>query len=150
MKNIFDKKVTEEIIARIDQLTPETQPVWGKMSVAQMLAHCNVTYEMAFEDKHPKPGMVVRWILKAFVKQGVVSEKMYPKNSRTAPQFIITDQREFEKEKTRLLAYILKTQQLGASNFEGKVSHSFGTLTSKDWNNMFIKHLEHHLGQFGV
>ncbi len=43
-----------------------------------------------------------------------------------------------------------KTQQLGENHFDGKESHSFGALNSKEWNNMFVKHLEHHLKQFGV
>lgn len=34
MKNIFDLTITNEIINRINKLTPESQPVWGKMSVA--------------------------------------------------------------------------------------------------------------------
>jgi hypothetical protein len=150
MKNIFDQKDTAEVIERINKLTPQTQPLWGRMSVGQMLAHCNVTYEMMYENKHPKPGLVLGWILKAFVKKGVVNEKMYPKNSRTAPQFIITDQKNFDAEKVRLIAYIQKTQQLGAGYFEGKESNSFGKLTSSEWNNMCYKHLDHHLGQFGV
>ena len=54
MKNIFDIAVVNELIARIQQLQANTQPIWGKMSVAQMLAHCNVTYEMAFENKHAR------------------------------------------------------------------------------------------------
>ena len=41
-------------------------------------------------------------------------------------------------------------QELGVSYFENKESHSFGRLTIKEWNNMFYKHLEHHLTQFGV
>lgn len=43
MKNIFEKNVTEEVITRIETLTSKTQPLWGKMSVEKMLAHCNVT-----------------------------------------------------------------------------------------------------------
>ncbi len=150
MKNIFSTQDSEQYIDRINQLRPDTQPQWGKMSVAQMLAHCNVTYEMMYEDKHPKPGMFLRFILKTFVKSGVVNEKPYPKSSRTAPQFLISDERDFEKEKSRLIAYIRKTQQLGAAHFEGRESHSFGALTSTEWNNLCAKHLEHHLGQFGV
>ena len=44
LPNIFEKSVADEVIARINNLTPATQPGWGKMNVAQMLAHCNVTY----------------------------------------------------------------------------------------------------------
>jgi hypothetical protein len=107
-------------------------PEWGKMTVAQMLAHCNVTYEMLYENKHPRPNGLVKFMLKLFVKKGVVNEVPYPKNSRTAPQFVILETKEFEKEKARLIDYIYKTQQLGASYFEGKESHSFGRLNSKE------------------
>jgi len=84
------------------------------------------------------------------VKNAVVSEKPYPQNSRTAPQFLISDEREFNVEKQRLIDHIRKTQELGASHFEGKESNSFGALTAIEWNNSFYKHLEHHLTQFGV
>lgn len=150
MKNIFDKSVTEEVIGRIEKLSPKTQPNWGKMSVAQMLAHCAVTYEMVFTDKHAKPNAFVKFMLKAFVKKAVVGTKPYPKNSRTAPQFIISDEKEFLVEKKRLIDYINKTQELGENYFDGKESLSFGKLTKEEWNIMFYKHLDHHLTQFGV
>jgi hypothetical protein len=150
MKNIFDINITNELIERINQLTSSTTPQWGKMSVAQMLSHCNVTYEMAFEDKHPKPNAFMKFILKLLVKRNVVSEKPYKHNGQTAPQFIIKDDKDFETEKKRLISYITKTQQLGASHFEGKESHSFGPLNQTEWNNMFYKHLDHHFRQFGV
>lgn len=150
MKNIFKKEITNEVIDRINKLTPETQANWGKMSVSQMLAHCCVIYEMKFTDKHPKPNAFVKMLLKLFVKKGVVSEKPYPKNGKTAPQFIISDEREFEAEKKRLIDFINKTQELGEQHFEGKESHSFGKLSATEWNNSFYKHLDHHLTQFGV
>lgn len=150
MKNIFDTEVTNDIITRINQLSSESQPLWGKMSVAQMLAHCCVTYEYIYDNKYAKPNGFKKFILKLLVKPIVVGEKEYKKSSQTAPDFIITDKRDFEKEKHRLIDYIHKTQQLGAAHFNGKESHSFGTLTSQEWNNMFYKHLDHHLKQFGV
>lgn len=150
MKNVFDVQVTQEIIDRINRLTPESQAQWGKMNVAQMLAHCNVTYEGVYTDKHPKAGGFKKFLLKLFVKSAVVSEKPYSKNSRTAPEFLISDEREFAAEKQRLIDYINKTQVLGGAHFEGKDSNSFGPLTQKEWNNLFYKHIDHHLTQFGV
>ena len=150
MKNIFTKQITEEVIGRINNLTVETQPTWGKMNVAQMLAHCAVAYEGVYTDKFPKPNAFVRFMLKTFVKKQVVSEKPYAKNGRTAPQFLITDTRNFEKEKQKLVDYIIKTQELGEEHFNNKKSHSFGKLTKEEWNNLFYKHLDHHLNQFGV
>ena len=67
LPNIFNKEVTGKIIQRIYDLTPNTQPQWGKMAVAQMLAHCNVTYEMMYEDIHPKPNALVKVILNGII-----------------------------------------------------------------------------------
>ena len=150
IKSIFSPEVSTEVIARIEKLTPESKPLWGKMSVDKMLAHCNVTYELIYDNKHPKAGAFKQFLLKLFVKNAVVSEKPYKKNSPTAPEFKIVDPRIFADEKKRLIDYINKTQQLGADYFDGKESNSFGKLNSTEWNNMFYKHLDHHLGQFGV
>lgn len=150
MKNIFDTNETEIVIDRINNLSPTTRPLWGKMSSDQMLAHCNVTYEMAFEDKHPKPNSFTKFMLKIFVKNAVVGDKPYKKNSRTAPQFLITNARNFVEEKARLTDYLKKTESLGENHFDGMESHSFGKLTKQEWNTMFYKHLDHHLNQFGV
>ena len=148
--SIFTKDVSEKIIHRINQLKPTTQPQWGKMNVAQMLAHCNVTYELVYENKHPKPNFFMKFILKSFIKKVVTSETPYKHNLRTAPAFKITETKDFETEKKRLINYIKTTRQLGETHFDNKESHSFGKLSVTEWNNMFYKHLDHHLTQFGV
>lgn len=150
MKNIFNQGETTEVINRINNLNSNSQPLWGKMTVGQMLAHCNVTYELVYDDKHPKPNSFKKFMLKLFVKNIVISEKPYKKNGQTAPEFIIKDNKNFDTEKKRLVDHINKTQQLGDKYFDGKESHSFDTLTKDEWNNMFYKHLDHHLKQFGV
>ena len=83
-------------------------------------------------------------------KNGVVNETPYKKNIRTAPQFIITDRKNFKEEKARLINYLEHTCKLGKAHFEGKESISFGLMTAIEWNNQFYKHLDHHLTQFGV
>ncbi|TAH24947.1 MAG: DUF1569 domain-containing protein [Cytophagales bacterium] len=150
LPNIFKKETCEILIQRIEKLTPITNNEWGKMNVSQMLAHCNVTYEMAFEDIHPKPNFLMEIILKLFVKNSVVNEVPYKKESPTAPAFIIKNEKNFENEKERLKKYILKSQELGENYFDGKPSLSFGKLTKTEWNNLLYKHLDHHLKQFGV
>lgn len=147
--NIFIEKVTNDLIQRINSLSSDTESQWGKMDVSQMLAHCNVTYEMVYEDKHPKPNRFMKLILKIFVKNMVVSDKPYKRNNPTAPAFKITDKRDFEAERKRLIDYIQRTQRLGEKDFDGRESHSFGKLNINQWNNMFYKHLDHHLTQFG-
>ncbi len=150
MKNIFEASTTTETIQRIEKLNSESKPLWGTMAVGQMLAHCNVSYELVFEDKHPKPNAVVKLLLKILVKNAVVSEKPYKHSIRTGPVFIIKETKDFAAEKKRLIDYFNKTQQLGEAYFDGKESNSFGKLTKGEWNNMFYKHVDHHLSQFGV
>ncbi|MDO6738286.1 DUF1569 domain-containing protein [Wenyingzhuangia sp. 2_MG-2023] len=150
LPNIFTKEVSEQVIERINHLQPETKVLWGKMNVSQMLAHCNVTYEMVYEDKHEQPNFFMKFILKSFIKKIVTNEVPYKKNGQTAPAFVIKETKNFEAEKIRLVDYIRKTQELGASYFDNKESHSFGILSVSEWNNMFYKHLDHHLQQFGA
>lgn len=150
MGSVFKAEDVQILQNRIDSLNPESQAQWGKMNVAQMLAHCNVSYEMAFEDKHPKAKGFKKMMLKWFVKPIVVGDKAYKRNSPTAPEFKMTDAKEFEKEKERLKNYLVKTNELGASWFDGKESNSFGNLSVTEWDKMFYKHLDHHLTQFGA
>jgi hypothetical protein len=92
----------------------------------------------------------MKLVLKWFVKNAVVSEKPYKQSSPTGPDFKITSDKNFEEEQSRLINFLRKTQSLGSAHFEGKTSHSFGVLSATEWNNMFYKHVDHHLRQFGV
>jgi hypothetical protein len=118
--------------------------------VAQMLAHCAVAYEMVYEDRHRRPNPVLRFLLRTFVKRGVVNEKPYPRNSPTAPAFKVSPDQDLERERDRLIGYLEKTRDLGPDHFDGLESLSFGPLSTQEWNNLFYKHLDHHLTQFGV
>ncbi|SIS89252.1 Protein of unknown function [Zobellia uliginosa] len=150
MKNIFDPTDVQELVSRIDNLNAQSQNEWGKMNVAQMMAHCNVAYDMTYTDKYPKPKGFKKFIIKLFAKNMVVGPKPYKRNLRTAAEFLIADERDFEAEKQKLIAHLEKTQQLGATHFQNKESHAFGPLTSQEWNTLFYKHLDHHLQQFNV
>ncbi len=148
--DLFTDEGLKITLERIDQLTADTEPQWGKMSVGQMLAHCSVAYDMALTDKYPLSGKFKTFIISLLAKKQVVGDKPYPRNGRTAPDFLITDERDFDIEKQRLISNLKKTQELGEKYFEGKQSVSFGNLSTREWNMLFSKHLDHHLTQFGV
>lgn len=151
MQNVFDAKDAQEYINRINNLTPETQRKWGKMSVDQVLAHLNVAYDLTFTpEKFPKPSFIAKFLLSKFVKPKITNEIPYKQSLPTRPVFIIADERNFEEEKAKLIGNIQRVQQLGREAFEGKENINFGKMTAQCWNNMFAKHLNHHLDQFGV
>jgi hypothetical protein len=154
MENIFDRNVCDTHIARLNKLQKDTRPLWGEMNAAQMMAHVSKPYEMVCDPNyaatHKRPNGFARFLLKAFLKPIVVGPKPYKKNSRTAPDFIVADERVLEVERKRLTAYIAQVQAWGAKHFDGKDNHSFGVMTAQEWNDLFAKHMDHHLRQFGV
>ncbi len=149
--NLYNPEEKNQVITRIDSLTDSTQPQWGKMSVSQMLAHCNVPFEYEFErGKYAWPGKIKQKLLRMFLKKGTVGTQPYKRNSPTGPDFKQTLEKNFEAEKARLINFINQFHDLGSGHFEGKEYHSFGVLTAEEWNVMYAKHLDHHLTQFGV
>ncbi|MFN8117658.1 MAG: DUF1569 domain-containing protein [Bacteroidia bacterium] len=150
LPSVFDSKTTEETFKRLEKITYVSKPQWGKMNAAQMLAHLNVAYDLAYDKIQVKNSGFKKFILKLLVKPMVVGEKGYKKNSQTAPEFIIADERDFEKEKSKFIDNVKQTEAHGAKYFEGKESKSFGVMTAKEWSNQFYKHIDHHFTQFGV
>ena len=150
LPNIFTSSVAEGVINRIENLNTTSTAQWGKMDVSQMLAHCNVVYETIYEDKHQRPNAFVRFMLKNLVKGSLVNEKPYKKNSSTAAEFIIKGDRNFQEEKGRLITYINRVKSDGEASFDGKEHFAFGVMTKGEWSNLFYKHLDHHLTQFGA
>lgn len=153
-KNIFESDGAHSLISRLEQLSPDAQPEWGQMNVAQMLAHCSkpfeTVYDPAYAQKHPRPNALLRFIIKLVVKPIVVGDKPFKRNARTAPEFVIDDEREFATERERLINFIKQVHEEGAESFHQKENHSFGRLTSDEWSMLFYKHTDHHLTQFGV
>jgi hypothetical protein len=150
LPSVFNPSTTQKHLERLEKLSQSSAAQWGKMNSAQMLAHLNVTYDLAYEKTITHPNFFTKLMLKLFVKGIVTSEKSYPKNSRTAPEFIIADARDFEKEKAILINNIKDTEAKGVAFFEGRKSQAFGVLTSQEWSNQLYKHIEHHFEQFAI
>lgn len=148
--DVFDSATVTAQLRRLDALSPYDRPRWGRMSPAAMLAHLNAAYEMLYDARHPRPKPFVRWLLRTFVRPGVVGPKPYPRNAPTAPAFRIEGTRDFDAEKARLAAYLRRVADEGRAAFDGRESFSFGPLTAGEWQVLFGKHLDHHLTQFGV
>ena len=101
MKNLFNQEDTTEILNRVDNLKPTSQRLWGKMEVAQMLAHCSKTLEVATGQKN-LPRTFIGKVLGGIIKKIYSNEKPFEKNSPTDNYFKIIGQRNFETEKQKL------------------------------------------------
>lgn len=147
---IYEAVNIDQLTKRLASIEKNTKPLWGKMNAAQMLAHLNIMFEMGLTDKHQPPKAFVRFILRTIVKKKLINEVAFKKNSRTAPDMIISHQPDFTAEKEVLLAYLAQLNEKGKDFFEQRNHPSFGTLTAHEWSNLFYKHIDHHLNQFAA
>lgn len=150
LPNIFDARVSQQLESRINRLTSDSSPQWGKMNASQMLAHLNVMFEIGFNTNYKRPNACVRFILQKLVKKGLVNESPYKKNSQTAPEMLIKHDADFKKEHKLVLQNLRELSIQGESSFENKVHPSFGKFSAAEWSNLFYKHIDHHLKQFNL
>ena len=149
MKNLFDLNDRETVIQRLDRLSPNSSRRWGKMSAAQMLAHCSRALEAGTGDLPLKQALLGK-IFAPFVRSSFLGEKPFGKNSPTDPAFVVSDERDFAREKEHLSRVIARFCQKGPAE-AGKQTHSFlGRISGEEWGRVMYKHLDHHFRQFGA
>jgi hypothetical protein len=149
MKNLFQQEAVDEVISRIDMLQPTTQRQWGKMDVAQMLAHCSAALGMACGEMN-LPRLMVGRIIGPFVKPIYTNEKPFSRSSPTDPKLVVADQRDFLREQQQLKVKVRKFHEGGEGQCTRHPHPFFGSLTPQDWSRGMYKHLDHHLRQFGA
>jgi len=146
IKNLFDTSTKQEIIERIQKLTPESKALWGKMNVAQMLAHVQIPMGVALGTHTVNGNWLMKLILPLF-KKALYDEKPWKQSLPTDKTFVMTGQaKDFEKEKNELLEKINLYTEDNMINDKHPV---FGKLTKEQWAKATWKHLDHHLKQFG-
>lgn len=149
MKNLFNAAENQELIDRINKLTPDTKPLWGKMTVSQMLAHSQSPLYVAMGEKNFKGGIMALLFGKIAKKQ-LVKDEPFKKNLPTAPSFVVKDERNFDEEKSRLIDLVQRFGNADPEEIAARPHPFFGKLTADEWNTLQFKHLDHHLNQFGV
>lgn len=149
MQTLFDTDAYRSIITRINALTPTSPRQWGKMDPAQMLAHCVVGFEFATGDRRGKQALIGK-LLARFVRAGIRGDKPVGKNSPTDKAFIMDTPHDFQVEKERLLAILARFHQGGRAKVTSDAHVFFGKLSADEWSRLMLRHVDHHLKQFGA
>jgi hypothetical protein len=148
MKTLFDSADRNALESRLMTLKADSPRLWGKMSSAQMLCHCATALETGTGDRPMKQKLMGK-LLMPFFRSSILGEKPFSRNSPTDPTLVVSDERDFTKERERLLTLIERFVRNGAEN-AGKQTHSFfGKMTGQEWGELMHKHIDHHLRQFG-
>jgi len=149
MKNLFQPEAVDEMISRIDKLNAASQRQWGKMDVAQMMAHCSGSFDMA-SGRLNLPRILIGRLLGPLVKPIYTNEKPLSKNSPTDKKLVIADRRDFLSEQEQLKLKLRQFHQGGEAQCTRHPHPFFGALTAQQWSRGMYKHLDHHLRQFGA
>ncbi|BAU53178.1 DUF1569 domain-containing protein [Mucilaginibacter gotjawali] len=149
MKSIFNLNDNKEFIARINKLTPSTTALWGKMNVSQMLAHSQTTLMLALGEMKMKRAFIGLIFGKLALKK-ILNDNELDKHLPTFKEAKITDQRNFEEEKAKLIGLLKRFRKAGPDGLAKDPHPFFGALTPDEYDRMNAKHLDHHLRQFGV
>ena len=150
MKNLFAPKTKDEVLSRIDKLTPDAKAQWGKMNVNQGLRHMAMAFDIATGKLDATPAAIPpmpKWLLKFFllnVKPPKEKAETFKEMNTVANGINPTN---FESERKNLKnainVFSTATNLLPESKLAGKFNKD-------DWGKLNYNHTDHHLRQFGV
>jgi hypothetical protein len=149
MKSLFQPADRDEILHRIGALEPESSREWGKMNPAQMLCHCAIALQSGSGDRPMKQKLLGK-LLMPFIRSSILGAKPFSRNGPTDPTFVVSDPRDFAKERDRLVELIHRFTQRGEAAAGTQTHPFFGKMTGNEWGELMYKHLDHHLRQFGM
>ena len=149
MANIFNIDSNVELVDRIEILTPNSRPLWGKMNVAQMLLHCQKPLDIAEGKLLMKRGLI-GWLFGKSAKNDFLTRSEFKKNLPTAKLFKVSGEADFNKEKEVLITQVIRFREEGPSVIKNMEHPFFGKMNIYEWGILEYKHLDHHLRQFGV
>jgi Protein of unknown function (DUF1569). len=147
MKTVFDIFDREEVIGRIDAVTAESKPRWGKMNAEMMLAHLVASVRMAKGELEVKPKKLpIRFFP---LRQLIVYWLPFPKGAPTAPELLPSDPGAIEENKHQLAQLLKDVGGRGAMDL-WPYHPAFGNLGRRGWGVLIWRHVDHHLRQFGA
>jgi hypothetical protein len=142
----------KEMLERLEKLSPQSQGSWGKMDVAQMLAHVAAFLELGMSDKKARQTLMGR-MFGGRVKRQILT-KGVPQNLPTIPRIKISGPKKFQEEKEALQRRLEQFFNGGEAGITRQPHDFFGYLTSNEWARLQYVHiaitsnsLEHKDGQ---
>ncbi|MBT8186732.1 MAG: DUF1569 domain-containing protein [Croceitalea sp.] len=149
MKSLFDTIAHQELLDRINKLNKNSKANWGKMTVGQVMRHCQFPLNLALgKESIPEPNPIMKFMFKGF-KKSMYNDKPWKHNLPTVKQFKVVEDHDFDEAKQALIELVNKFHE-EKTRTTWEPHPSFGSFTPEQWGQMQYKHLDHHLRQFGV
>ena len=146
--HLLQETAYNEMLERLEKLSPQSQTQWGKMDVSQMVAHLATALEEAMTTRKVTQAFLGRIFGKIAKRQ--IFTKGLSKNMPTSPSTKIADSREFQKEKERFISELKRFFNSGEAGITKQPHDFFGRMTPNEWARLQYLHLDHHFKQFGA
>jgi len=148
---IIKDKTIQHLIERIEKVEKEKQPLWGKMTSTQMLAHCSASIKMAYGDFPVKLRLTP---FKSAIWKFLIVDLLPFRKHLPAPPEINVGKKlrnigDFETEKQQLIVQLNRMKDT-PSDYDFSPHPIFRKMGPRSWGRIAVKHLDHHLRQFGV
>ena len=146
-KSLWNARARQELLDRLERLSPETKPVWGRMNAPQMLAHlANWMYMADGRLETADKKLALRY---APLKQLVIYWMPWPKGVPTAPELIGREPSGWTMECAEVREMIQSFEKRDPKA-PWPLHPAFGRLTSAAWGVLAYRHTDHHFRQFGI
>lgn len=147
MQTIFDPATRESTLNRISMLHENSKPLWGKMTVYQMVRHCTLADEMYLGGKQYRRSLLGKLIGNMALKGVLKDDAPLRRNAPAPPQFLVPQTYgDLNTAKAQWIALIRKYEHYPA---QGIRHWFFGDMNREQVGQFAFKHADHHLRQFG-
>ncbi len=145
--SIRDDGVHENIVRRIEVVSPESERKWGVMDHSQLLVHLADGVRLCLDGAKSPPAGPFRFGPLRYFTLHVVK---WPEAKIQAPPGAFQrPATTWEEDKATLLSLLDQYMATSPKNL-GTQHPAFGKMKPRDWGVFMYRHLDHHLRQFGV
>ena len=146
-RTLWSESDRSELLARVDRLSPDMHPLWGKMSATQMMTHLTEWMRLATGELKSAPrNLPMRY---PGIKQLIIYLMPWPHGVPTAPELLARDSSGWDVERADFTERLRSFEKLKSSS-DWPLHPAFGRLSTNEWGVLGYKHTDHHLRQFGV
>lgn len=148
MGTLFKQSDRDAIVRRIDRLTEDGHPLWGRFTAPEMVSHLIAAFQEAMGrgDGAPGKGPLARQPLQWLV----IHVLPWPKGKAQAPANLLARKPGSWAADVAALRDAVRRLAERDPGGEWPSSGFFGRLSGKSWGALLYKHCDHHLRQFGV
>jgi hypothetical protein len=146
LATVYDAATRRKLHTRIDALTADSLPRWGKMNVGQMIVHCDLHLRHSLGEHLTPVNKPIRYFPLNLL---IIYVLPTPKGVPTMDEMRNPVAGEFEASRKRLKDSL---EKIGAvpPGTRMPVHAAFGRIGHHAHGTLAHNHLDHHLKQFGV